>query len=122
MPYLRLCEREDSYINASFIDVCSRCIIAYIINVHKLSKALLCFLLMQAKFFLCSVYYMCALCFLTKSFPSIMHKITTFVVSGLQVSQSLHSHTGSHAEHHRRFVEDGVGVQEQGDGAAVCPL
>ena len=56
------------------------------------------------------------------AFPLIMHKIPIFVVSGLQVSKSLHSHTGSHAEHHRRSMEDGVGVQEQGDGAAVCLL
>ena len=49
-----------------------------------------------------------------------MHEISIFVVAGLQVSKSLHSYTGSHAEYHRRSVEDGVGVQEQGDGAAVC--
>ena len=69
----------------------------------------------------CSVYYVCNV-FLDQILPLIMHEIPIFVVAGLQVSKSLHSHTGSHAEHHRRSVEDGVGVQEQGDGVAVCPL
>ena len=92
-----------------------------IINIHKFIKALLCLLFASKVSSLLCTLYVCIV-FLDQILPLYTHKITIFVVAGLQVFKSLHSHTGSHAEHSRRSVEDGVGVQEQGDGAAVCLL
>ena len=48
------------------------------------------------------------------------YKRTLYFLSiGLQIPQSVHSNTGSLAEHSGGPVADDVGVQEQGDGDAV---